>query len=44
MQLGLFLIINNTYGLVVDIYMQADREARGRRNGSYMIFDDDYIY
>ncbi|XP_047148674.1 HVA22-like protein c [Vigna umbellata] len=24
--------------------MQADREARGRRNESYMIFDDDYIY
>ncbi|BAT99265.1 HVA22-like protein c isoform X1 [Vigna umbellata] len=23
---------------------KADREARGRRNGSYMIFDDDYIY
>jgi len=24
-------------------YMQADREARARRNGNYMIFDDDYI-
>lgn len=26
------------------VVVQTDREARARRNGNYMIFDDDYIY